>query len=209
MSAASDLVAGDTNGLADVFVRDVQAGTTTLVSVGAKAKAGTIGGGSELPDITPDGRYVAFYSTASNLVPGAVNSGDIYVRDLTSGTTTWASSYALTAVQLIKATSTVVAYNHVLSADGQYVAYEASTSPLAGPASAGVILRYNVLSGITDLVCTNAAVGSGLPEDIRSLDMTPDGRFIAFVGGTNTVSGNRRQRLCLGCAERGHHARER
>ena len=113
--------------------------------------------------------------------------GDIYVRDLTSGTTTWASSYAFTAVQLVKATTKVVAYNHVLSADGQYVAYEASAFPLAGPASPGVILRYNVFSGLTDVVSTNATVGSGMPEDMRNLDMTPDGRFVAFVANTNDV----------------------
>jgi Tol biopolymer transport system component len=187
VSAASDLVAGDTNGLADVFLRDLQSGTTTLVSVGAMTNASSpAGGSSEYPDITPDGRYVAFYSTASNLVAGAVNLGDIYVRDLVSGTTTWASSYALTAVQLLSpATTNVVCYNHLLSTNGQFLVYQASAAPLSGPGSPGVVLRYNMYSGATDIISTNATVGSGMPEDVRSLDMTPDGRFVAFVANTN------------------------
>lgn len=71
VSAASNLVAGDTNGIRDVFVRDVVTGTTTLVSVGAQMSQGS----SEAPLITPDGRYVAFFSTATNLVPGVPQSG--------------------------------------------------------------------------------------------------------------------------------------
>jgi Tol biopolymer transport system component len=184
VSEASNLVAGDTNRIADVFVRDMQAGVTTLVSAGATASSSPGGGASEFPDITPDGRYVAFYSTAANLVGGTVNSGDIYVRDLVGGTTTWASSGALTAVQSVMSATSVAAYNHVLSAAGQFVAYEASPSSLSA-GLAGVILRYNVFSGLTDVVHTNAAVFSGPPESIRSLDMTPDGRFIAFLANTN------------------------
>ena len=85
-------LARDTNGIADVFVRDLQAAVTTLVSAKAMANSRFGGGASECPDITPDGRYVAFYSTATNLAPGVVNSGGIYVRDVPGGTTTWASS---------------------------------------------------------------------------------------------------------------------
>ena len=68
VSTATNLVAGDTNKIPDVFVRDLQAQTTTLASVGAvSTSASTPTGSSEAPVITPDGRYVAFYSTASNL----------------------------------------------------------------------------------------------------------------------------------------------
>jgi Tol biopolymer transport system component len=96
VSEANNLVLNDTNGIPDVFVRDLQAPSTTLVSVGAKSTYGSppFGaflyylGSSEAPDITPDGRYVAFYSGATNLVPGVTTVGDIYVRDLVSGTTT-------------------------------------------------------------------------------------------------------------------------
>src|SRR3954470_6065443 len=74
MSTATDLVAGDTNGVTDVFVRDMQTGLTMLASPGARSagmnpKIGNIG--SEAPDISANGRFVAFYSSASNLVSDA------------------------------------------------------------------------------------------------------------------------------------------
>jgi Tol biopolymer transport system component len=183
VSEANNLVAGDTNGIADVFVRDRLTGLTTLVSVGARGGSAS---SSEFPDISPDGRYVAFFSTATNLVPGAVNAGDIYVRDLVNGTTVWASRDALAAVKSVMSASQVAAYNHVLSADGQFVAYQASPSPLSGANLASVVLRCNAFSGVTNLVSTNAAARPGLPQNLRSLDMTPDGRFIAFLGNTNS-----------------------
>src|SRR5262249_10482274 len=86
-SDANDLVPGDTNGFIDVFVRDRQLGTTVRVSVGP---GGVEANGLSLyPSLSSDGRYVAFWSLASNLVPGDVNRvGDIFVRDLQTGTTT-------------------------------------------------------------------------------------------------------------------------
>ena len=80
-SDASNLVPGDTNGTWDVFVRDRQSGTTQRVNV---ATDGTqANSGSDSPAISADGRYVAFASYASNLVPGDTNhSEDVFVRDL-------------------------------------------------------------------------------------------------------------------------------
>src|SRR5213595_159425 len=79
-SYASNLVPGDTNGVADVFVHDRQTGTTKRVSVNS---AGTQGnGGSGSPAISADGRFVAFSSYATNLVPGDTNGVvDVFVHD--------------------------------------------------------------------------------------------------------------------------------
>jgi archaellum component FlaF (FlaF/FlaG flagellin family) len=77
-SEASNLVPGDTNGRADVFVHDRLTGQTTRVSVASDGTEGN--GASEFPRISADGRYVAFISDASNLVPGDTNgTGDIFV----------------------------------------------------------------------------------------------------------------------------------
>src|SRR5947208_32407 len=73
-SLASNLVVGDTNGVGDVFVRDRQAGTTERVSVAADgtqadgpSPSGGIRGGSTFgPDISADGRFVVFDSSATN-----------------------------------------------------------------------------------------------------------------------------------------------
>ena len=86
-SDASNLVPGDTNATRDVFVRDRKLGTTRRVSVSSNETQGnSVSFG--LPVITSDGRYVAFGSDASNLVPGDTNgSADVFVRDRKLGTT--------------------------------------------------------------------------------------------------------------------------
>ncbi len=187
VSAASDLVARDTNGIADIFVRDLQTGITTWASPGARA----IGvSSSESPLITPDGRYVAYFSTASNMVqgaggPGNTFPGDIYLRDLLAGQTYLASTNARSIATPILGTSLpLVCYNHALSDDGHYVVYEIGR--MSAPTLPGLVLRYDLLTGLTTAVSSNAAY---LPnfESARSLDITPDGRFVVFVStvGTN------------------------
>src|SRR6266446_5992680 len=90
-SEAANLVANDTNGVSDVFVRDLQSGTTTMLSVNSSG-AGAGNGASTSPLISADGRYVAFVSSASDLVANDTNAAlDVFVRDLQSGTTTLAS----------------------------------------------------------------------------------------------------------------------
>ncbi len=76
---------GDVNSTDDVFVRDRLAGVTRRVSVGAGGQANGRSGGSA---IFADGRFVAFESDASSLVPGH-KSGvfDVFVRDLVAGVT--------------------------------------------------------------------------------------------------------------------------
>ncbi len=85
-SAATNLVAGDTNGLPDVFVRDILAGTTTLVS---KSTAGGVPNGeSSDPQMSVDGRWFAYVSTASDLVAGDTNGvADVFVFDRGTQTT--------------------------------------------------------------------------------------------------------------------------
>jgi PKD repeat protein len=79
-SVASNLVPGDTNANPDVFVHDAQAGQTTRVSVASDGAQGN--GDSDWPSISADGRYVAFQSDASNLVPRDTNERqDIFVHD--------------------------------------------------------------------------------------------------------------------------------
>jgi len=83
-SSASNLVPNDNNGVADLFVRDRRLGTTQRLSVStAGAEADHFTEGTFIPPITPDGRFVAFHSTATNLVPGDTNGTvDVFVRDL-------------------------------------------------------------------------------------------------------------------------------
>ena len=80
-STASNLVAADTNGQRDDFVRDMWSGTTWRVSIGAHGRQAN--GWSDWPALSADGRFVVFFSTASNLARGDDNGvGDVFVRDL-------------------------------------------------------------------------------------------------------------------------------
>lgn len=85
-SNASNLIANDTNGVSDIFVRDLTSGTTIRASTsssGAEANGQCI-----IPSISPDGRYVSFSSDAANLVSVDVNGAmDVFAKDLVSGET--------------------------------------------------------------------------------------------------------------------------
>jgi Tol biopolymer transport system component len=85
-SDADNLVDDDTNGEEDIFVRDLQANTISLVSFSFNGGQGN--DSSSNPKISADGRYVVFESDASNLVPNDSNdTTDIFVRDLQTNTT--------------------------------------------------------------------------------------------------------------------------
>src|SRR5262249_22032882 len=83
-SRATDLVGGDTNQSADVFVRDGETGATERVSVDGRGAQAASGGGS--PAISADGRFVAFTSASPDLVTGDTNGvSDVFVHDRTTG----------------------------------------------------------------------------------------------------------------------------
>jgi hypothetical protein len=187
VSAANSLVPNDTNNIPDVFVRVLQSGVTTLVSVGARSTNSLPLSSSESPEITPDGHYVAFYSSATNLSAGANHGGEVYVRDMVAGTTICVSTNSHTILG-----ASAFSYNHAISGDGLYVAFESSSNAsLAMQANqrSGYVFRFNMSAGTTDIVNTNAFVPPQPAEEINNLAMSPDGRFIAFIGNTNGMDG--------------------
>jgi len=156
-SRAGNLVAGDTNGW-DVFVRDLQLGTTTRESVassGAQANndsgmlVGTQGNTGAGLAISGDGRIVAFTSKATNLDPGVAVSGvQLYVRDRQAGTTR-VVSYGPNG-QL----SQRGLYDPSLSADGRHLAFTTPT-PNWVPGDAATtfnVFRRDLFLGTTMLV---------------------------------------------------------
>lgn len=188
VSSATNLVAGDTNDLPDIFVRDLQLSNTVLVSVGAEYAESAPTNSSEAPDISDDGRYVVFSSTATNLVPGVATTQEIYVRDLVGGVTIWVSANSQTITQSMYGLTNEISSDYVISADGQYVAYVAGVTNIGSWNPSGALIRYHVLTGATDIVSTNAVgATAGYGLESRTLDMTPDGNFIVFV--TNQIFG--------------------
>jgi Tol biopolymer transport system component len=132
VSRATNLVAGDTNDKDDVFIHDMQTGTTTRVSVDSNGTQGDGQSGGFNPSISADGRYVAFESAATNLVPGDTNGAeDVFIHDTQTGTTTRVS------VDSEGAQGDGDSCELSISADGRYVAFESLASNL-------VAFDYNV-----------------------------------------------------------------
>jgi hypothetical protein len=122
-SIADNLVAGDTNGVFDIFVHDRQTGETKRASVSSSGGQGN--GKSLLPSISADGRYVAFVSGASNLVAGDTNYvNDVFVHDRQTGETKRVS-VSSSGGQGKNGSS-----DPDFSADGRYVAFESFASNL-------------------------------------------------------------------------------
>jgi Tol biopolymer transport system component len=184
-SEASNLVAGDTNGLMDIFVADRATGAFELVSVGLGGAPAN--GPSSLGDATPDGRYIVFESYASNLVPGDTNGvPDIFVRDRTAGVTTRVS------VAGDGSEANWYSMGGSLSADGQVVAFvSGATNLVPGDANRtyDVFVR-DLAAGTTERV---DAVATGTePNDaaVTAL-LSADGRFVYFVSmASNLVPGD-------------------
>jgi Tol biopolymer transport system component len=187
ISAATNLVAGDTNGIPDVFVRDLITQTTSLVSVNAAGTGSPPAATMDTPAITPDGRFVAFFSTATNLAQGvpATTQGEIYVRDLLLGKTIWASTNAAATVSTLLQLGPMPSTHPVISDDGRYVAFKTgwtngmATPPVGTPAV--IFFQYDTVAGTTTIISTNGYPPWANCDDVYGPEMTPDGRFIAFV----------------------------
>lgn len=122
-STATNLVSGDTNSQSDVFLKDTLTGVTTLISCTATGEQGNYG--SYSPSISADGRFVVFYTSASNFVSGDTNENvDVFLKDTQTG-----------ALELIsKSSSGEIGNNRsmypFISADGSYITFSSEASNL-------------------------------------------------------------------------------
>ena len=188
-SAASNLVTNDNNNAADVFVRDLVAGTTTLVSVNI---GGTAPGNSEstAPTLTPDGRYVLFTSRASTLANGDSNNAlDLFVRDLVLGTTKLVTrNYQNTAS--FAGTYVIWDGNRQISDDGRWVAFHSAAANLVPSdtnAKSDVFARDLQVSTnhAASLNPAGTTLGNGNSQT-ASMDAT--GRFVVFQSVASNLS---------------------
>ncbi len=185
-SWAANLVPFDLNAHTDIFVHDRQSGETTLVSV---ASDGTQGNGDSIvPMISGDGRYVTFYSTATNLVTGDTNSaGDIFLHDRQTGQTTRVSIASDGTQGNFGADAT-----HAISADGRYIAFESFSSNLVSDDTNNVqdIFVHDRVTGQTTRVSV-ASDGTQQNRDAYACAISSDGRYVAFNSyAFNLVSGD-------------------
>src|SRR5205823_1167813 len=129
VSHASNLVPRDTNHAPDVFVRDLKAGRTIRVDVGSRGKQANRGSNGSPAALSANGRYVAFASDASNLVPRDTNHvADVFLRDLRAGRTSRisVSSRGKQAFDRLGNGSGAPS----ITADGRYVAFASSSANL-------------------------------------------------------------------------------
>jgi Tol biopolymer transport system component len=214
-SSADNLVPGGTNAQ-NVYIRDLQAGTTALASVSAD-EVNPGNGDSFLPSISADGRYVLFHSKASNLATGSFGNGieNLFFRDLQAGTT-----YALTS-----ATGGIGVYSASMTPDGQSIAFIGTAAGTSGtklfvwnsqlnartytnspaiPSTAipavsispngqklaylaGTPLNLSVADLVANTVLTINPGGSFSSH--AGLQFSSDGRFLTYAGKTNSASG--------------------
>jgi Tol biopolymer transport system component len=180
-SFASTLVPGDTNDAHDVFVNDRVTGATEQVSVaGDEAKGNDFSGA---PSISTDGRYVAFESFASNLVPGDTNeTEDVFVRDRVAGTTERVS-LAGDGTQ-----GNDFSGEPAISADGRYVAFESLATTLVPGDTNGSkdVFVHDRVTGATQRVSVadDGTQGNAFAE-LPSI--SADGRYVAFDSNASTL----------------------
>lgn len=188
-SRAADLTAtADTNGVEDVFVRDLTTGTTELISVNNSGiESGN--GASTGATISSDGRFVAFVSQATNLVATNDTNGavyDVFIRELATKTTRLVSVNVSGA-----ATGHGASLFPVINADGRYVAFESFADDLsATPDNFGSndIFVRDVIGGVTEQVSVTA---KGASADANSTQpaISADGRTIAFQSNASLTRG--------------------
>jgi Tol biopolymer transport system component len=184
-SPSSNLVALDTNGCSDIFVRDRQSGTTERVSLDSQGQQGN--SNSYAPSISADGRFVAFYSYATNLAALDTNARpDIFVRDRQSATTERVS------VDSLGAQGNADSIYPSISADGRYLAFQSAATNL-------VALDTN---GSVDLFVHDRQLGSTERASVDSLgaqgdsysdspSISADGATVIFRSrATNLVAGD-------------------
>ena len=175
-SMAGNLVADDGNGVADVFVRDRQAGTTERVSLRSDGMEASLPSGG--PAISDDGRFVAFWSQAA-LTPDDVDGVfDVYVYDRQM-------------VTLERIGATTAANPPALSGDGRFVAFESDATDIVpgGNGNRHVYVHDRTLGGTMRVsVGAGAIQGDG---DSGEPAISADGRWMAFRStATNLVPGD-------------------
>lgn len=182
---ADNLVLGDVNGNPDVFLHDRLPGATTCVSVDSAGVAAN--GPSSTPSVSGDGRYVAFESAASNLVPDDANWwSDIFVHDRQSGHTT--------LVSVNSAGEQADGFNSIpwISDDGRFVAFDSDATNLIAddPNGCRDVFVRDRARGTTTCVSVDP-LGVPVKQPSFGFSISGDGRYVAFhTEAYNVVPGD-------------------
>jgi Ca2+-binding RTX toxin-like protein len=186
LSWATNLVASDANGKADIFVKDLQTGEIRLAS--SSASGVQANGNSYDPTVSEDGRYVVFESYATNLIDGQTQGGykQIYRKDLVTGD-----------IQLVSKTADGVVNNHNsfrpdMSGDGRYVIFRDGVGSNLSADNMQLYLKDTQTGTLTAIHPTYPGYG-GVPYATQigtSYAISTDGLHVAMVS-PNALTGDK------------------
>ena len=173
-SSATNLVNNDTNGITDIFARNLTTGQTTLVSVdsnGVQANAY-----SSIIDLSADGRYILFQSRATNLVANDTNAADdAFLRDLQTNETIRVS-LGVNGTQ-----PNADSWSIAISGDGRFVLFGSHATNLLSDESTCGIYISDTITGLTS--CAT------LPSEgaFQIADISANGRYMTFTSDVNEL----------------------
>jgi ribosomal protein L14 len=184
-SSATNLVENDTNGATDIFVHDMQTGATERVSVDSSGAEANGSSSHDRPSISSDGRFVAFTSSATNLIQNDANGSvsDVFVRDRQAGITN------IVSVHSSGAQGDGGSRYPFISSDGTYVVFRSSATNLIQNDTNGTIADifiHNRQAGITNIVSVHSSGAQGNSSSMQS-SVTPDGRYVAFYSNASNL----------------------
>lgn len=186
-SFATNLVSNDNNSHLDVFHRDRLLGLTTRVSVsssGEEANSSSIN-----PSISSDGRFVAFSSHATNLIPGDTNNAfDVFVHDLSTGITERVSISSTGEEGVGCSFASPGNFEPSISTNGRYVAFSSACIGLV-PEDRDTTFDVYVHDRITKITERVSISSDGVEGNSHSYEpsISGDGRYVVFVSDANNL----------------------
>ncbi len=178
-SSSTNLIPGVSG--QQIYRKDLQTGEIRLVSA---RPGGTQGNNpSSYPDISSDGRYVVFYTQATNLITPNTTGTQVFRKDLETG------EVRLVSANAGGAEGDALSYYPRISSDGRYVAFHSNATNLVTPATTGLqVFRKDMETGEVDLASADAGGTYGDGGAAYIPDITPDGRYVCFTStSTNLV----------------------
>ena len=183
-SYADNLVANDTNSANDSFVRDILNNTTTRISIGSTGNEGN--SYSEWTAITPDWRFVLFWSDSNNFIPNDTNwNYEAFVRDTVNNITIWASVDS--SGNVWDSISSPIS----ITPDGRFVLFQSFAGNLV-PNDTNIaydVFVKDTVSGTTTRVSVDS-MWNEVYNTSSALSITPDGKYVLFQSTANNLVPN-------------------
>jgi len=183
-SFATNLVAGDTNGCADIFLHDRLSGSTQLVSSGLAGAPAD--GQSSHPALSADGRFVAFTSVATNLIAGDLNGfDDVFLNDLVSG------SIERVSVTLLGSEADNWSAFPFINGDGRFVGFSSKSDTLVAGDSNTVrdLFVRDRLAGTTEQLSLDGN-SVGVDDESSGQSISADGLHCVFQSDNDDLVPN-------------------